>query len=364
MARRLAILTIATWLAAGPAVRAADTVTRRSDPTHPLTGTIVSESPRGVRIKVGANAHEIPAEDVLRVRHDIASGPLRREFYTPAFTADERIATAADPKKAVAEALVSFEKLLAKLSPREEARVRRNVEFQVASLTARQALEQGKSPDAAVGRLRQFCKKYPDGWQIIPAAKLLGRLLTAERHYAEAEKAYQELADNAALPDEARNTLRLLAARVAVRPGNYAEAESKLNALLQKLPKGSRQALQARVCHAECLTAQAKFAEARDELKAVLNEAKGDKELRARAYNALGRCSYDAKQYKEALWDFLRVDVVYYQDPEEHAKALYHLADLFTKLKDPGRARESRERLLGKEFSGTEYQARLLKEQK
>jgi hypothetical protein len=289
---------------------------------------------------------------------------LRREFYTPAFNSGDRIDTAPDRKKAVAEALDHFEKLLGKLKAGDDPRVRRNVEFRIASLLARQAREEGKPPGPAIRKLREFCKNRVDGWQIIPSARLLGRLLTTEKQYRQAEQVYGDLAANPLLPVEARNTCRLLAARVSIRPGKYPEAMVKLQALADKLPKDSRQIQQARIGQAECLAALGKLPEARDKLNMVLDEAKNDKELRAQAYNTLGQCSYAAKQYKDALWDFLRVDVVYYQDREEHAKALYYLTDLFGKLKDEPRAKDCRARLKGREFSGTEYQTRLLKKEK
>ena len=57
------------------------------------------------------------------------------------------------------------------------------------------------------------------------------------------------------------------------------------------------------------------------------------------------------------------MDVVYNEDKHEHAKALYYLSKLFVEVKnDPVRAQECRDRLLGKEFLGQEFQMLAAKE--
>ena len=64
------------------------------------------------------------------------------------------------------------------------------------------------------------------------------------------------------------------------------------------------------------------------------------RELHARAYNALGTCYEKAKQNKEALLAFLHVDVLYNTVPEAHAEALSHLVPLWHELGQDDRSRE------------------------
>jgi hypothetical protein len=107
-----------------------------------------------------------------------------------------------------------------------------------------------------------------------------------------------------------------------------------------------------------------KGAQASEKLLALVGKIKDDKELCGQAHNALGYVYYLGGQHKKALWEFLRVDVVYYQSPEEHARALYYLAKLFARFKDPDRAKECRQKLAGKQFAGTEYQRLALADSK
>jgi tetratricopeptide (TPR) repeat protein len=344
-------------MAAGPAL-AEDMVRTRSDPKKPFTGTIQEESPAGVRMK--GSDKLVPAADIADVVYEVPVG-IKIDYYLPAVNSEAQIETAANKRKAIAEALKHYEAVLPRLSGRQYDKVRRQVKYKVALLTFRQAQEDGTSLAPAVRLLKEFRKNFPDGWQYVPSSRLLAQLLIATGDFDGAEAVYKDLAARSDQPDEERDTFRLLAAQVSMRSGKYADAYAKLQAAADRI-KDRRQKLKAQVYEAECLAGMGKPTEARAKLTAVLSQARDDRDLRALAYNTLGICCYLGKQYKEALWEFLRVDVVYHQDREEHAKALYYLCDLFDKLKEPERAEECRSKLKGKEFAGTEYQRRFLTE--
>ena len=89
-----------------------------------------------------------------------------------------------------------------------------------------------------------------------------------------------------------------------------------------------------------------------------------DDALRGTGHNVLGYCYYLDEKWQDARWEFLWVDVKYNKSPHEHAKALYYLADIFARLIEPELARGCRETLRGPQFSGTDYQLRLLQESK
>ena len=69
------------------------------------------------------------------------------------------------------------------------------------------------------------------------------------------------------------------------------------------------------------------------------------KELQARAYNALGNCYEKARKTKDALLAFLHVDVLYSTVPEAHAEALSHLVPLWKAVGQEARAREAKQTL-------------------
>ena len=72
--------------------------------------------------------------------------------------------------------------------------------------------------------------------------------------------------------------------------------------------------------------------------------------------NAFGDYFRARKQDEDAFWHYLRVDVLFAGDKEEHAKALYWLSKLFESVKkDKIKAQECVEKLKSKDLDGTEY---------
>ncbi len=55
-----------------------------------------------------------------------------------------------------------------------------------------------------------------------------------------------------------------------------------------------------------------------------------DNGVKALAYNIMGDCYMKSKEKRKAMWAWLWVDVVYYQDIGEHMKAMNRLLKYFT----------------------------------
>jgi tetratricopeptide (TPR) repeat protein len=235
------------------------------------------------------------------------------------------------------------------------------MEYKLAVLTARQAMDENTDLEPAIKRLSDFKAKHVNSWQITACLQLLGRLQTETKQYKDAEQTYLELAQ-ADVPEDVKHEAELLAAQVSARAGKHELALKKVQALEAKLPKDSKYQGRAKVAEAECLLAGKKDAAAITMLRQLAKET-ADKNLKALAYNALGQCYYNAEQLKEARWEFLWVDVVYNQDKIEHAKALYYLSRIFDKLDEKERAQECREALItDRAFVGMEWQRLALKE--
>jgi tetratricopeptide (TPR) repeat protein len=319
----------------------------------PIAGTIEEESPRGIKIK---GTGLIPAADIVDVVYSVPVS-LKFDFYNPALKIEKELETAKTRKTALSKTIEAYTAFLPKLTEKNES-LRRHIEYKIANYTAQLAIESGTRLAPAIELLKKFCAANPKGWQIVRASTLLAQLLIDDKKFDDAEAVYADLADKDYLSDDDRDSFRLAAARVSIRAENYQAALTKLQAVADKL-KDPKQKTRAEVYQAECLAQLNKADEARAKLKVLLADPKLDKDLRATAYNALGYCYYVQKRYKDALWEFLRVDVIYHQDRQEHARALYYLTDLFEKLKDTEHAAECREKLKSKQFAGTDYQARL-----
>jgi tetratricopeptide (TPR) repeat protein len=346
------------------AARAQDLVFAKDHKDKGIKGKVEAESTRGV--KLSSAKALIPAEDIIDITYEVLPLEIRLNAYRPAVEADRQVVMglkAATRKGAFETAVKKYQQALAGMTAGQTFAAR-NIEFRMAYLQAFRAGEDPKDSvarDTAIEALKAFKTKHPSGWQIGRALKALAELEVEQKDYTEAERTYRELA--AAKVDEAtREQAELLAATVPMRAQRYADAVKNLQALIAKLPPGSRQSQQAQVALGEALTAAKKPGEAKATLTKVVAETK-DRDLKAMAYNALGYCSFVAEQYQEARWDFLWVDVVYNRDKAEHAKALYYLWQTFERLNEPDRARNCLETLLGDpQFSGTEFQRRAQQE--
>jgi hypothetical protein len=354
------VVSVLVTLASAAGTLANDEVIVRSK-DKPYKGPIKSETSRGVEI-TGVK-ETIPAEDIVDILYDVNPVDVRINVYRPGVKS-EKDYNDPDPKKEaqrkanLSDALKKYAEAYQKV---KEKTAKRHLEYKLAVLTARQAMDDNADLEPAIKLLSEFKAKHANSWQITACLQLLGRLQMESKHYKDSEETYLELA-RADVPEDTKQEAELLAAQVSARAGKQEEALKKLQALEGRLPKDSKYRGRAKVAQAECLAAAKKDAAAIALLRQLTKET-SDKSLKALAYNALGQCYYQAEKLKEARWEFLWVDVVYNQDKTEHAKALYYLAKIFDKLDEKERAQECREALsTDRAFIGMEWQRLALKE--
>jgi len=350
-------------LAAGPAVGADATVHYYEAGTkRPLTidGKITSESAAGITIKpaIGA-AREIPAADIVDVDYEMAGAKLDYRKAVLSEKSAEAATKAGERKKAVEMALKTYQGVLDQLT---DEKVKQHVRFRIAQLTARQAEDDPGEVKTAIGLLKAFKKENPDSWQVTACTRLLAGLQIANQDYEGAQKTYEELAATPGIAAAVKQDSDLKVAQVMVKAKKYGAARQKLQDLAKAVPADDPQAVRLQISLAQCQAAEGDLAQARKALEELIARPMS-RELKAQAYNALGDCYYAKKKWKDALWNYLYVDVVYHQDREEHAKALYYLSKVFKELGDDKKASEYRDRLeKDKQFAGLEYQKLLAQE--
>lgn len=321
-------------------------------------GVIQNENPVEIEIKAGAamTLRKIPVTDVVDVSYEAQPQEVKD-------------AASAESKKDFDKALKLYEDGLKKL-PANHKFLPAHVRFKIAKLTAQQTEMQaaGYTRGTAIAKLNDFRKEFPESRQIVECLEILSRLLLAEgqatddimasvrllkgKHGA-ALGTRLDLFESQILTQEAENLLRDNKAAEAKK--KYADAQAKLEVLLKDASAAS--ALDIRVALAACKAGQGNQKEAMKDLEDILSKASDDR-TRATALLGLGDCHRLNKNLKEAMWSYLWVEVVYPQDREQTAKALYHLQELFDQLKDPEHAEKCRDRL-NKDFAGTRYQRML-----
>jgi tetratricopeptide (TPR) repeat protein len=240
--------------------------------------------------------------------------------------------------------------LLAKIAADQVKRdfVKQDVEFYKAYCASRLALSgEGEITDAGK-QLNLFVRNYPDNFHFLEASEMMGDLLMASGRFDFAEKQYAELAKAPWPVFKMKAAVSL--GRSLQAQGKHAEAIQQFDAALSIIddgPDAQNQKLSATLGKAVSLAETSKGDDAVKIIQKVIQDADPQqKELHARAYNALGNCYEKSKRTKDALFAFLRVDVVYSNVPEAHAEALSHLVTLWKAVGNEEQSREARETLL------------------
>ena len=234
--------------------------------------------------------------------------------------------------------------------------VREDIEFYKAWCAAHLALAgEGEIGDAG-RQLNNFVRTHPQNFHCLAAVEMMGDLLMAGQRYEQAQKQYADLA-KAPWPDY-KMRAAVLIGRTLQAQGKHAEAIQQFDAALATSDEGldsQNQRLAATLGKAVSLAETGGVDEAVDMIEKVIQDADPQqKELHARAYNALGRCYEKADKTKDALLAYLHVDVLYNNVPEAHAEALAHLAPLWKAIGQEERGREAR-RLLEERYGSSRW---------
>jgi tetratricopeptide (TPR) repeat protein len=225
--------------------------------------------------------------------------------------------------------------------------IHEDIEFYKAWCAGHLALG-GEGEIVEAGRqLNAFARSHPENFHYLAAVEMMGDLLMAGEQFGKAQTQYAILA-KAPWPDY-KMRAAVLIGRTLQAQGKHAEAIRQFDealAITDDGPDSANQRLAATLGKAVSLAETGGLEEAVAIIEKVIHDADPQqKELHARAYNALGRCYEKAGKTKDALLAYLHVDVLYNNVPEAHAEALAHLAPLWTAIGQEARARETRQLL-------------------
>jgi tetratricopeptide (TPR) repeat protein len=213
--------------------------------------------------------------------------------------------------------------------------------------------------------LTEHKSSFAEGWEIVPALQLLASL---QEEKGDLEAAGQTFADLGALPGisaQMKLQSQLKGARLMMAVNKFADAEKKLKQIESSLPADDPQRAFVEVYLIQSRIAQKGNLDGIDtKLHQIVRTVK-DGGLLAAAHNSLGDFYRAKDDLDQAFWEYCKVDLLYNQDKEEHAKALYYLAKLFNiPRNNTERAKECLTRLQSSQFDGTLYQRLALAEKK
>jgi hypothetical protein len=336
-----------------------------------VDGVIDAEGPGGIRIKAMEGKQTVVkdlAPMVVRYvvyEHEGKTANLGTLELRQPHTKQGRALEQTRPEKRLAglnEALDLYKQLDAQL--KGQTMSHRYFQWKMAEVLVLQSKDDPTKLDAALAALAAYKTDFNDGWEIVPCLKLLAQMLEDKGDAEGASKAYADLAAVPNLPKEMKQESEIQGVRLLLRVSKFAEAETRLKAMQATLAVDDPQRAFVDVCLVQSQMAQGNVSGAEAQLQAVLRTAT-EANIRGLAHNLLGDYYERKDQMEKAFWNYLRVDVLYNQDKEEHAKALFHLAKLFDKVKnDPVRAEECLTRLRSPTFAGTRYQRQAGEEKK
>lgn len=254
-----------------------------------------------------------------------------------------------------------YENALESLKKIDRSKVNRNfiaqdILFFEAYCLAKLALRGTGDKKAAGTAVASFRTQFPENYHYYEASELFGELAVASSSFKAAEDAFKTLLD--APWDDYKMKASVLVGRAMIAQEKYADASKEFDKVSSQSVNSAaalRQKRLAAVGKAMCLAETGSVDEGVKTVTQIIAENDPqDSELMGRAYNALGRCHLKAGRDMDALLSYLKVDLLFFSNPDIHAESLYHLRTLWEKANKQNRAVQAKN-LLEQRYAGTRW---------
>ena len=343
------VLVLGLLAASAPWALGVDIVTRKSG--RPASGEVSAMTNAEVTVKVVTPKGEVvkvPVNDILNITWtgESARLPLGR---------------GAENGGKFKQALETYTAVLAEVKA-DAPNLKAEVEYLIARTIAKQAAADPTERDAAIKKLDEFVTAHAANWHYFEAQKLLGDLYLAKADYPKAQAAFEKLVQ--APWKGTQYEAKIASGRILLLMNKLPEAAAAFESVISQIPPGSdetAQRLDAMLAKAKVLIRLTKPSDALKLLVEVIQASPPDDgHLQAEAALRQGECLRALDKDKEALFAFLRVDVLFSREKASHAEALFHLAQLWDKLGQPARAEEARTKLQA-DFPNSDWTRQLKK---
>ena len=238
--------------------------------------------------------------------------------------------------------------ILAKKSQPNE-RLNRTMEFRelMALVKATEAKDESgfkSSVPAIADRLATFARANGKSWEVWPATMSAARLLAGLGQHDKAAGLLASLANTPDLGAELKVEAKLAEVDCLLRSANPAAGRNAVESLSKEkdVPTAgsARERLSLYDLWAKAPTPRTD--ESMAKLQASIDAAKSPI-ARAIGFNIRGELYLAGGSPRDAMWEFLNVEVVYNQDKDEVTKAMRRLVEVFEAVGDKDRADQYRE---------------------
>lgn len=321
--------------------------TNREGPEKIVDGEQLKVTPAGVQvINKGVVSTTISPNDIIRVDPGEVP-PLERK--------DVAAQIALEREKKWEPALATYLDMQKKAKTAgAPAPSMRFLEFKVAYTSARAADD---APDDAWEAKAEAAQKllndyliassYQGGWEVWPVGRMRARMVLELERPGDAVTTWAKLSKSPDVPADLQREAAFEEIDYLFRAKQFPVAAQQINAMKPGAAGAAKDRLslyEAAIKCAEAAAPNAAIATVVKPLQDLVEQSK-DPVVKAVGYNLLGEVCMMAEKPREAMWNYLWVEVVYNQDRDEVLKAMVRLVKAFEAQQDEDRTRNYREKL-------------------
>jgi hypothetical protein len=318
-----------------------------------VQANVEQENAGGIRFRTGSRVEpvEVATQDLIEIVYSVP-GSLRlilararnaeKKSLLPGATQPERL-------QALTEAIKEYEQLLKEGQQGSLATARRHWQFRIARLRAQAAADNPAEFKGAVSSLKDSANQA-DSWQAQAATRLLANLYAGHGDFEEAARACRQAANRAGIPAAIKREQMREAIRWDILGKNVKQATAAIDKLRSETPVAGGELLSLQALAALRDAAMGRPEQALSQLEKLEMECKSPGD-RGAIWFLRGHCEIFAGRDDQALWAFLRVDLVYSEDRTILAQAVEQVARLFESRSDWAKAMRFRCKLW-RDFAG------------
>lgn len=306
------------------------------------SGTIKTANKDEITVQAGARTQTIPTDTIVRVTWD-------RE---PIAIKNARGREGAGEYALALQLYKEAESGMGSVSDLGK----KDLKYLVARTKARWALSDKSKADEAIAELEAWNTANPDSFRFYQLHEFLGKVYAAKGDVAKAKAAFEQIAGSKY--NDLKMKGRNLTADLLLASDDVASAlreYSAVAAMPASTPLEKEQKNKGRLGEARCMTREGQPEKAVEVANEVIRDTdKSQPGVHAEAFLRKGDALKAEQKNQQAVMAYLAVDLLFENQPEQHAEALYELSDLWAKVGQSDRASDARVRL-EKKYPGSHW---------
>lgn len=240
------------------------------------------------------------------------------------------------------------------------ATAKTDLDYLIARTKARAALRDESKADAAIAALEAFKAANANNFRYYELHEYLGKVHAAKGDAAASKAAFDEMGNSPF--NDMKMAARIFAADAMLESGDIPGALTQYAAVAgmnATSPQEISRRNQARLGQALCLIKQNQAEKAIELCDQVIKETTPEqRQVQATAFLRKGDALQATGKNQQAVMDYLKVDLLFEDQPDKHAEALFHLSNLWAAVGKADRASDAKARLQS-QYSGSEWADKL-----